>query len=135
MKPTPFNKVPTGDDEIDRLQDRIADSFRGVDLRLLKGVRLVVDANATVSTGDQYIGMQALSAVRTVLLPDAGPSRGQVVYVKDENGKAATFNIKALALGAGQSLDGSASPTAATLINAAYGAARLISNGQNWYTL
>lgn len=86
-------------------------------------------ASDYTSAGETIIGITSTASARTVTLSTAETVDGRVIIVKDESGAAGTNAITIVTEGA-QLIDGAASLD----INANYGAARLYSDGQNWYT-
>ena len=90
----------------------------------------VADAAYAALVTDHLIAYTTLTAPRTVTLPTAVGTLGQVIVIKDEGGNAGTQTIT-VAAQAGQTIDGAATKTIAT----AYGSLRCYSNGAVWYTL
>jgi len=84
----------------------------------------VAYTSATVATGGV-----------TITLPNANAvTPGRLFIVKDENGTATGTNVIKVVTGTGGgAIDGSAQGTAVTVVNAAYGSARLYSDGTNWH--
>jgi len=90
----------------------------------------VVDASVTLDRTARYVAVTALTAARTITLPDATVCANQQVTVKDEAGAAGTDHLT-LATQASQTIDGASTAT----ISADYGVAHLYSNGANWLTV
>lgn len=86
------------------------------------------DAVATLLANQGYHGVTALSAPRTLTLPDAeGLEDGHMVIIQDESGAAGTHTIT-VAAGTSDTLNG------ASTITANYGRLTVIKRGSNdWY--
>lgn len=88
----------------------------------------VADAAYSALVTDHLIAYTTLTAPRTVTLPTAVGTLGQVIVVKDETGNAGTQTIT-VAAQAGQTIDGAASKA----ITTAYGSLRVYSTGAAWF--
>lgn len=83
-----------------------------------------------IADGVGYFAYTALAAGSTVTGP-ANPRAGQIIVIKDEGGNANTYNITFDPAGSA-TIDGSATKA---IITAAYGAARVMFDGSNWWTV
>jgi len=90
-------------------------------------INFIEDANYTITSTDHVIEYSALSAGRTVTLPDAAANIRRVYIVKDGAGNAATFNITIQRAGS-NTIDGATS----YVINSNGGAVEFYSNGSHW---
>jgi hypothetical protein len=109
-----------------------ANWFVGYTFRGYSGGGFVVsDTNHTLSLTDFVIAFATLTAPRMISGPPSGsPTAPRLLYVKDESGNASGINTITFSPFSG-TIDGLASKV---IINSAYGAARLFTNGTNWYT-
>jgi hypothetical protein len=83
------------------------------------------DAAATISSNTTYHGVTALSAGRTLTLPDSSDMLdGQEIIVQDESGAAGTYNITIASSGSDTVNGGSSVSIAAN-----YGRRRIIKHG------
>lgn len=92
-------------------------------------VTAVAAASYAILDNDYIIGVNFAGAV-TLTLPDPTNVSGKIIIVKDESGAGATNNITIDPFGA-ELIDGAAS----LIITANYGAARLYTNGTDWFTI
>lgn len=91
--------------------------------------RTATATNYTVLNTDYIIGVTSTAAPRTITLPAATTTNtGQVFYVKDESGGAATNSITVNAA-SGSLIDGASS----ILINQNYGLLMFYSSGTAWF--
>lgn len=87
-------------------------------------------ASNTTGVKEVIIGVTDTSAARTITIPSALIAAGTfIVFVKDEYGRAGTFNITVATEGA-ETIDGQAS----IAIAEDYGELRLYSDGTNLFT-
>jgi hypothetical protein len=91
--------------------------------------RAVVNAAYTALITDQLIAYTSLSATRAVTLPSPSGFPGKIMIFKDESGSATTAGTLTITLVG--TVDGSSTPT---IINSAYGAYRIYSDGTNWFS-
>ena len=83
----------------------------------------------SVLSTDYIVAVTSTAAARTITLPAASANNtGQVYYVKDESGAAATNNISVVVSGGG-TIDGASSIT----IDANYGLLMFYSSGSAWF--
>ena len=97
--------------------------------------RTVSDANVSATTLDYEIAYTALTATRTVTLPNAtqtGASATRTVsfLIKDESGSASALTTITIQASGGATIDGAASIS----ISAAYGSQRVYTNGTAYFT-
>lgn len=89
---------------------------------------VTVTANYTLTANDVVVLVNKGSAA-TITLPAAnGGVQGKSITIKDVSGAANTNNIT---VSGAQNIDGAANK----VINTAYGVLRLVSDGNNWFTL
>jgi hypothetical protein len=90
------------------------------------------NAAYTALTSDYYVvQVGTMSASRTVALPAAATAAGGKVYViKDESGSVTGTNTIVIDPNGTEKIDGATTLT----ISAAYGGARIYSDGANWFT-
>jgi hypothetical protein len=87
--------------------------------------RSAANVDVTGSTSDRYVRWTSLSAAHTYTLPTA--AQGLEIIIKDESGSASASNT----ISAVGTVDGTVNKT---LINTAFGVARLRANGTAWFT-
>ncbi len=87
-------------------------------------------ANYIVLITDWYVGVTSTAAPRTISLPNVGVTAGQVFYVKDESGGAATNAITVDVNGGVKTIDGAANQP----INGNYDGFGFIYDGTNYFT-
>jgi len=93
------------------------------------GRAAVADAAYVAAVGDTLVAYTSISAARAVTLLAASAVPGRQMVVKDESGSCSgTFTITVSP--ASGTIDGAASK----VVNSAYGALRVYSNGVNWFT-
>jgi len=99
------------------------------DINTIKATRQATAISATTN-GSSIVGCTAAGI--TITLATADVVAGKVIYIKDESGLAdAAANKITIDTQGAETIDGVASIT----IIVAYGAARLYSDGTNWFTL
>ncbi len=86
-----------------------------------------VTANYTALTGDDVVLCNQSAAI-TITLPSASGVNGRILTIKDKSGSAATNTIT---VSGANTIDG----TASKVLNTAYGALRLVSDGSNWFSI
>lgn len=94
----------------------------------VKNLKLIADSDYTADFYDDIIAYSALSAMRTVNLPDSLMFPGRVFTIKDACGGAGGTNITINPEG-GTLIDGAAS----FAINVNYGSIDVFSDGTNWF--
>lgn len=85
----------------------------------------VIDAAYSVLPTDYLVAFVSLSNSRTVRLPTAPVMANKTIIIKDESGKAATYNIVVVG-----TIDGQVNK----VLNTNYGTVRLYSNGMDWFS-
>ncbi|MFF9287495.1 collagen-like triple helix repeat-containing protein [Streptomyces griseosporeus] len=98
-------------------------------LGFARGRTTVADANYTVLTTDSKVCYTSLTAARVVTLPSVSNASGQEFLIKDESGSCDGTKTITVTPASG-TIDGAANK----VINTAYGALRVYSNGTNWFT-
>ena len=88
----------------------------------------ISDQNYTATETDNLIAYTALTATRTVTLPDNICTEGRLLTIKDESGNAGTYNITLDPEGS-TTIDGAAN----FVIDANYNSVDLYCNGSHWF--
>jgi hypothetical protein len=92
----------------------------------------VSDANYTVLPTDRLIAYAAITAARTVTLPPAASYPvGVILWIADQSGACSTTNTITISRAGSDTIDGGAS----ALLNAAYDATALTSDGVSRWTI
>lgn len=119
-----------------RVEDSGIESFKA-NKDLMKFTKALESSRAAVAdadyqtTNDYYVGVESLTAPRTVTISTADITAGAREFiVKDESGAAGTHNITIATEGA-ETIDGAASQT----ISSNYGYIKLKSNGTNLFII
>ena len=87
-------------------------------------------ANYTLSKNDRIVGFDTTGGAVTATLPSAGAVRkGQIYFINDEGGNAATNPITVATEGT-ETINGNATDT----INTNYGGQGYYSDGSDWFT-
>ena len=99
-----------------------------------KGVKVarrpIADVDSTFAVTDYIVAYSSLSAARVVNLPAAATMSQSEIVIKDESGSCSLVNTLTVTPNGGEKIDGAGT----LVINAAYGKARLYSNGAAWFT-
>ena len=99
-----------------------------------KGIKVarrpIADVDSTFAVTDYIVAYSSLSAARVVNLPAAATMSQSEIVIKDESGSCSLVNTLTVTPNGGEKIDGAGT----LVINAAYGKARLYSNGAAWFT-
>lgn len=87
----------------------------------------VNNANYTVTASDTIVAYTALSAARSVTLPNPANNIGRIIIIKDESGSCSGGNTITLV----GTIDG----TSNLVLNTAYAATRLYAGSTGWYKI
>jgi hypothetical protein len=91
----------------------------------------VSDANYSVQATDSIIGMQAITATRTITLPAAAAAgAGKEYLIKDESGSASGSVVIQIVVSGGGTMDG----VAQINVTVPYGGLKVYSNGSAYFS-
>ena len=92
--------------------------------------RNAISTHHTITTGEYFIGCNHTASITITLPFSSACSSGQTFSIKDESGRASDFNILVQVQGS-DTIDGQTN----FIIESAYGAVNLYSNGSNKFFL